>query len=98
MGSLLRSRVWASQPAAPGLILGIPEELFILEIYALSVVEIHRQLSQWPVQDLNKLEPMHLVLLDSDTQNGLFEIGCCKSVFFLLTSFYLYNEEESIFA
>ena len=55
-------------------------------------------LAQWPVQDLNKLEPMHLVLLDSDTQNGLFEIGCCKSVFFLLTSFYLYNEEESIFA
>ena len=35
--------VLASQPAASGLILGIPEDLFLVEIYSLGVAEIHGQ-------------------------------------------------------
>ena len=33
----------ASHPAALGSILGIPEDLFLSEIYSLNVAEIHRQ-------------------------------------------------------
>ena len=33
--------VLASHPAAPGLILGIPKDLFLMEIYSLDVGEIH---------------------------------------------------------
>ena len=35
--------VLASQPAASGLILGIPEDLFIAESYSLGAAEIHGQ-------------------------------------------------------
>ena len=32
--------ILASHPAAPALILGIPEDLFLMEIYSLDVAEI----------------------------------------------------------
>ena len=36
-------RILASHPAAPALILGVPEDLYLLEIYSLNVAEIYRQ-------------------------------------------------------
>ena len=35
--------ILASHPAATGLILGVPEDLFFLEIYSLNVAVIYRQ-------------------------------------------------------
>ena len=37
--------ILASHPVALGLILGIPEDLFLMEIYSLNIAEIYRQLN-----------------------------------------------------
>ena len=64
-----RGRICASYTDAPGSILDIPDDLFLLEIYSLHVAEIHylhwtAQNNERTVQQLINADRIHLVLLD----------------------------------